>query len=101
MAQDPREKHTRSLHIPPSSRSRQGSVRRWIPKPDYGEKSCNGSGKLKGKSAVITGGDGSIGRAVALAFAREGQTSSYLVPERGVRREGNRLQWSRPPGGNA
>jgi NAD(P)-dependent dehydrogenase (short-subunit alcohol dehydrogenase family) len=42
------------------------------PKPDHGEESYRGSGKLAGKRAVITGGDSGIGRAVALAFAREG-----------------------------
>ncbi len=42
------------------------------PKPDYGEESYRGSGKLEGKAAIITGGDSGIGRAVALAFAREG-----------------------------
>jgi NAD(P)-dependent dehydrogenase (short-subunit alcohol dehydrogenase family) len=42
------------------------------PRPDYGEESYLGSGKLQGKAAVITGGDSGIGRAVALAFAREG-----------------------------
>ncbi len=42
------------------------------PKPDYGEESYHGSGKLQGKAAVITGGDSGIGRAAALAFAREG-----------------------------
>jgi NAD(P)-dependent dehydrogenase (short-subunit alcohol dehydrogenase family) len=42
------------------------------PKPDHGEESYRGSGKLTGKKAVITGGDSGIGRAVAIAFAREG-----------------------------
>jgi NAD(P)-dependent dehydrogenase (short-subunit alcohol dehydrogenase family) len=42
------------------------------PKPDHGEESYQGSGRLLGKATVITGGDSGIGRAVAIAFAREG-----------------------------
>jgi hypothetical protein len=42
------------------------------PPPDYGEDSYRGSGRLQGKKTIITGGDSGIGRAVALAFAREG-----------------------------
>ena len=42
------------------------------PQPDHGEHSYKGSGRLTGKAAVITGGDSGIGRAVAIAFAREG-----------------------------
>ncbi|WP_233849659.1 glucose 1-dehydrogenase [Paraburkholderia sp. HD33-4] len=42
------------------------------PQPDHGEQSYKGSGRLAGKAAVITGGDSGIGRAVAIAFAREG-----------------------------
>jgi NADP-dependent 3-hydroxy acid dehydrogenase YdfG len=49
-----------------------GSTRRMDPRPDHGEDSYKGSGKLTGKKAVITGGDSGIGRAVAIAFAREG-----------------------------
>jgi hypothetical protein len=41
-------------------------------KPDHGEDSYRGSGRLSGKRAIITGGDSGIGRAVAIAFAREG-----------------------------
>ncbi|MGP7794645.1 glucose 1-dehydrogenase [Sphingomonas sp. CLY1604] len=42
------------------------------PRPDHGETSYTGSGKLTGKATIVTGGDSGIGRAVALAFAREG-----------------------------
>jgi len=42
------------------------------PRPDYGEASYKGFGRLEGKRAIITGGDSGIGRAVALAYAREG-----------------------------
>ena len=48
-----------------------GFTREMKPRPDHGEDSYKGSGKLAGKKAVITGGDSGIGRAVAIAFARE------------------------------
>lgn len=53
------------------------------PQPDHGEKSYKGSGRLAGKAAIITGGDSGIGRAVAIAFAREGADVliSYLNEE--------------------
>ncbi len=49
-----------------------GTLGEMTPRPDHGEESYRGSGRLTGKAAVITGGDSGIGRAVAIAFAREG-----------------------------
>lgn len=49
-----------------------GLTREMDPKPDHGETSYRGSGRLKDKKAIITGGDSGIGRAVAIAYAREG-----------------------------
>ncbi|USU08198.1 glucose 1-dehydrogenase [Sphingomonadaceae bacterium OTU29MARTA1] len=49
-----------------------GRTDRMDPRPDHGEHSYEGSGRLAGKATIVTGGDSGIGRAVALAFAREG-----------------------------
>jgi NAD(P)-dependent dehydrogenase (short-subunit alcohol dehydrogenase family) len=49
-----------------------GVLGEMTPRPDHGEETYRGSGRLAGKAAVITGGDSGIGRAVAIAFAREG-----------------------------
>jgi NAD(P)-dependent dehydrogenase (short-subunit alcohol dehydrogenase family) len=60
---------------PPQPEQRQtppGHTDGMIPSPDHGEESYRGSGRLSGKAAIITGSDSGIGRAVAIAFAREG-----------------------------
>jgi NAD(P)-dependent dehydrogenase (short-subunit alcohol dehydrogenase family) len=57
---------------PAQQQTPPGTLGEMTPKPDHGEKSYQGSGRLTGKAAVITGGDSGIGRAVAIAFAREG-----------------------------
>lgn len=60
---------------PPYPGQRQpmpGSTAKMDPRPDHGETSYKGSGRLQGKRAIITGGDSGIGRAVAIAYAREG-----------------------------
>jgi len=71
IAENPAEKYPQPP-FPKQDQQPPGTEGELIPKADHGEKSYKGSGKLKGKKAIITGGDSGIGRAVAIAFAREG-----------------------------
>jgi NAD(P)-dependent dehydrogenase (short-subunit alcohol dehydrogenase family) len=81
------------MDIPEQRQNEPGLDAKLEPKADHGEKSYTGSGKLKGRKALITGGDSGIGRAVAIAYAREGAdiAINYLPAEEEDAKETVRL----------
>ena len=74
---------TTSNGIPAQEQQPPGLTSKMSPRPDHGEQSWVGRNRLPGMKALITGGDSGIGRAVAIAFAREGcdVALSYLPEE--------------------
>ncbi|SJM46780.1 Putative oxidoreductase [Actinomycetales bacterium JB111] len=79
---DPRTKY-HSAGFPSDTGTQPGTTAETDPPPDHGESSYEGSGRLTGRRALITGGDSGIGRSVAIAYAREGAdvAISYLPQE--------------------
>jgi NAD(P)-dependent dehydrogenase (short-subunit alcohol dehydrogenase family) len=90
--EDPRRQEVRQP-FPAQQQEPPGRENEMRPRPDHGETSYRGSGRLQGRKAIVTGGDSGIGRAVALAFAREGAdvAIAYLDEEEDDARETVRL----------
>jgi NAD(P)-dependent dehydrogenase (short-subunit alcohol dehydrogenase family) len=88
------------MNQPAQQQDSPGSTASMRPEPDHGEESYRGSGRLEGKAAVITGADSGIGRAVAIAFAREGAdvVISYLDEDEDAQQT---RKWVEQAGGKA
>lgn len=91
--QDPQDQYSAPREQESEQIPHPGTTGQMDDEPDHGEDSYRGSGRLSGKKAIITGGDSGIGRAVAIAFAREGADVliSYLPEEEADARDTARL----------
>jgi len=91
---------TTAYATPPQPKQQQempGETEQMAPAPDHGETTYQGHDRLSGRAAIITGGDSGIGRAVAIAYAREGADIliSYLSEEDDASK---RSRWHQDPG---
>jgi len=86
----PKEK---KLQPPQHQRQQPGREHKMKPRPRAEDEKHRGSGKLQDKVAIITGGDSGIGRAVAIAFAKEGADVSVVTSKSGRMRMKPNTSW--------